>query len=123
MDLEEIEETWSQTVDEEDEMVELEDKLSCVRCGQKTSYDPDITEDQDRFCCDDCLLGFHPGCEEDCEACRSIASISINKNIAQITRSVHAVSEENTSMRMLPTLSQLQFQLVRIHLFSRYTKK
>ena len=91
-------------------------------CAQYNN-DPDITEDQDRFCCDDCLLGFHPGCEEDCEACRSIASISINKNIAQITRSVHAVSEENTSMRMLPTLSQLQFQLVRIHLFSRYTKK
>ena len=67
---EDIEETWSQTEEEE-----VEAKLCCTRCGRQTSYDPDITEDEDRFCCDFCLLGFHPECEEECEPCRNIASI------------------------------------------------
>ena len=66
---EDIEETWSQTEDEG----MGEEKLSCTQCGQPTIYDPDITEDEERFACDLCLLGIHPQCEADCDLCRNIA--------------------------------------------------
>ena len=66
---EEIAETWSQTEEEELE----EEKISCTRCGLQTIYDPDITEDEERFACDHCLLSFHPHCEVDCDLCRNIA--------------------------------------------------
>ena len=69
---EDIEETWSQT--EEEEMAEeVEAKLCCTRCCRQTSYEPDITEDEERFSCDLCLLSFHPDCEADCDLCRQIA--------------------------------------------------
>ena len=74
-DEEDIEETWSQSEEEEEEEMaeEVAAKLCCTRCGRQTSYDPDITEDEERFSCDLCLLSFHPDCEADCDLCRQIA--------------------------------------------------
>ena len=66
---EDVEETSSQT---EDEGME-EEKISCTQCGRQTIYDPDITEDEEKFACDLCLLGIHPQCEADCDLCRNIA--------------------------------------------------
>ena len=67
---EDIEETWSQT--EEEELAE--ENIRCSQCGRQTIYDPDITEDEERFACDQCLLGVHPQCEADCDLCRNIAA-------------------------------------------------
>ena len=63
---EDIEETWSESEEEKE-------KMSCSECGRQTNYDPDITEDEEKFVCELCLLGLHPQCEEDCNLCRNVA--------------------------------------------------
>ena len=65
-----IGETYSQTDDEERET----EKLDCVSCGRKTIYSLDITEDEETFQCDVCLLGLHPECEVECQYCKDIAA-------------------------------------------------
>merc|ERR1719397_1600525 len=51
-----------------------DEKISCCQCDKTTIYCADITEDEEEFQCDFCLLGTHADCEVDCDECRDIAA-------------------------------------------------
>ena len=74
-----IEESFSQTEEEsgdEEAMEEDEgqERIWCSSCQQATVYSPDVTQDEETFQCDVCLLGTHYTCQEECQLCRDIAA-------------------------------------------------
>ena len=77
-----IGESYSQTEDEEENDIpetspgeeQGEEKIRCSSCRVGTVYSLDITEEEETFQCDVCLLSLHPECEGECQFCRDIAA-------------------------------------------------